>query len=225
MSTNPFDRGATEAAEYDAWYESPMGRAILEAEQRCLAGLLEGSDHPWLELGTGSGRFGGALGADVGLDPAPDLLRMASVRLPSVIRGAAQALPFPATSMGAVLAVTVFEFLAEPARVMSEISRTLRPGGRFVLGFFPRGSAWAAAYQEEGRDPRSVFHGVRLCSAEDVVALGAGAGLRPHGARSTLLEPPGITPSGKITEGAVASAGFVSLALVKATLRGGAETK
>ncbi len=216
LNTNPFDRGPARAADYDAWYESPLGRAVLEAEQHCLAPLLAGSAHPWLDLGTGSGRFGGALGADVGLDPAPDLLRIASRRMPSVLRGAARALPFRDASIGTVLAVTVFEFLPEPFHAMREISRILRPGGRFVLGFFPRTGAWAAAYQEQGRDPESAFHDARFYSAEDIAALAASAGLHIHSSRSTLFEMPGTMPSGKISEGADASAGFAALALVKA---------
>ncbi len=215
--TNPFDRGPNEAVSYDAWYESSLGRAVLDAERRCIGQILEDSPHPWLDLGTGSGRFGGAIGADVGLDPARDLLAIAASRIPSVIRGVAQALPFRDASIGAVLAVTVFEFLLEPSHVMREISRLLLPGGRFVLGFFPRTGPWAAVYEEQGRDPESVFHNARFYTAEDIAALAASAGLRIHSSRSTLFEMPGTMPSGKISEGADASAGFVALALVTAT--------
>lgn len=213
--TNPFDRGLAEAAEYDAWYESPQGRAVLEAEQDCVAGLIEGSEHPWLDLGTGSGRFGGKLGADVGLDPALNMLRIASRRIPSVVRGAAEALPFREASLGAVFSVTVFEFLPEPARALREIARALRPGGRFVLGFFPRGGPWAALYEELGRDPQSVFHTARFYSGDDIAALAAGAGLHVSGARSTLFEAPGATPTDKIVDEMESLAGFVALTLTR----------
>lgn len=213
--TNPFDQGPAEAAEYDAWYESPQGRAVLEAEQDCVARLIEGSEHPWLDLGTGSGRFGGKLGAEVGLDPAPSMLRLASRRIPSVVCGAAEELPFREASLGAVFSVTVFEFLPEPSRALGEIARALRPGGRFVLGFFPRGGPWAALYEELGRDPQSVFHAARFYSADDIAALAAGARLRVSGARSTLFEAPESTPTGKIVDEMDALAGFVALAFTK----------
>lgn len=215
MATNPFDRGPAEAVEYDAWYDSSAGLAVLQAEERCIRELLENAGRPWLDLGTGSGRFGGDLGADLGLDPALEPLILASTRLPSVIRGAGEALPFRDASFGGVLAVAVFEFLAAPPRVMRETARVLRPGGRFVLGFFPSSSAWARAYRDDGRDPRSVFHEARFFSIADVHTLAAQAGFRVTGARSTLFEAPGTPSLGGVTDRAEASAGFVAIALTK----------
>ncbi|MHC4108748.1 MAG: class I SAM-dependent methyltransferase, partial [Planctomycetota bacterium] len=148
---NPFDRSSAEAVAYDAWYDTPEGRSVLRTEERCIRELLDGAPRPWLDVGTGSGRFGGDIGADVGLDPALELVKIASRRMPSVVRGTAEMLPLREASIGAVLSVAVFEFLAEPARAMREVARVLHPGGRFVLGFVPRGSAWAAVYEQQGR--------------------------------------------------------------------------
>lgn len=215
LETNPFDRGSGEAADYDSWYDSPIGRGVLESERRCVVDLLAGAHRPWLDLGTGTGRFGGTLGADIGLDPALSMLGIASRRMPTVVRGVAGALPVRDSSLGAVLSVTVFEFLPDPSEVMREVARVLRPGGRFVLGFFPRTSAWAVAYEAMGSDPGSVFHGARFYSGDDIAALGAGAGLRPIGARSTLFEAPGVTPSGKVVDGAQGLAGFVAMSMAR----------
>lgn len=222
--TNPFDRGPAEAAEYDAWYDSPAGHAVLRAEQRCVRELLAGAARPWLDLGTGSGRFGGDLGAEVGLDPAPDLLRIARRRMPAVVRGVAEALPFRDASVGAVLSVTVFEFLPAPAEAMREIARVLRPGGVCVVGFFPRGGAWADRYAEQGRDPRSAFHGARFFATRELGALGAAAGMRPSGTRAALFEAPGVTPADTVTDRADPAAGFVALAFTKPAAEHGGRT-
>jgi len=211
---NPFDRGPTEAREYDAWYDTPLGRATLAAEQRCVATLLDGAPHPWLDLGTGSGRFGGPLGADLGLDPAADLLRIAR-RLPSVVRGVAEALPIRDASLGAVLTVAVLEFLPAPALALREVARTLRPGGRLVVGFLPREGAWARAYARQGADPGSLFHGARFLTTEELCSLAAAAGLAPTGLRATLFEPSGTTPSLRIEDHPHPDAGFIALALLK----------
>lgn len=215
-SSNPFDRGEAEATEYDSWYESELGRSVLKREQQCVAPLLDGAARPWLDLGTGSGRFGAAAGAELGLDPAPALLRIAARRIPSVVRGAAEAIPFREASLGAVLCVAAFEFLLDADCAMREIVRALCPGGRFVLGFFPRGSAWATFYEQVGRDPASVFHGARFCSLDEWQQRAAAAGLAPGPVRSTLFEAPGEPPSARVIAGVEPTASFVATALVKA---------
>lgn len=213
--SNPFDRGAAEANEYDTWYDTPLGRSVLERERQCVIPLLDDAERPWLDLGTGSGRFGAAAGVEVGLDPARELLRIAARRIPSVIRGAAEALPFRDASLGGVLCVAAFEFLPDADRALREIARALRLGGRFVLGFFPRGSAWATFYEREGRDPASVFHGARFCSLVEWQERAAAAGLTPGDVRSTLFEAPGEPPSARVAAGADPAASFVATALVK----------
>lgn len=220
-TTNPFDRGENEAMEYDAWYDSPRGHAILESERRCVRALLDGAARPWLDLGTGSGRFGADPGIDVGLDPAAELLRLAASRMPSVVLGVAEAIPIRDTSLGAVLSVAVFEFLPDPEAAMREVARTLRPGGRFVIGFFPRGSAWALAYTEQGRDEDSVFHGAHFFTLDELCGLAVAAGLSPDGVRSTLSEAPDEPPSGRVLDGAHAGAGFMAALLVKPEERRG----
>jgi len=218
---NPFDRGVAEAVEYDAWYDDPLGRSVLAREQQCLLPLIEDAGRPWLDLGTGSGRFGAALRADAGLDPAIEMLRIAARRLPSAILGVAEALPVRDACLGAVLSVTVFEFLPDAGETMREIARALRPGGRFVLGFFPRGGAWALAYEAHGRDPASVFHRARFYTLDELRALAAAAGLTPGRVRSTLFEAPGQPPAGRIVDGADPAAGFMAAALLKPHADGG----
>jgi ubiquinone/menaquinone biosynthesis C-methylase UbiE len=101
-----------------------------------------------------SGRFAGAVAAALGLDPAREMLKLAARRT-AVVQGTAEALPLRDRSLGAVLSVTVFEFLPAADVAMGEVARVLRPGGRFALGVLQRGGAWAAAYEEQGRDPSS----------------------------------------------------------------------
>ena len=210
--TNPFDTGPNEAGEYDAWYDSPSGGSVLRAEERCVRELLAGAPRPWLEGGAGSGRFGGDLGADAGLDPALELLRIAALRMPSVLLGVAEALPFRDASVGAVLIVTVLEFLADPRRAIHEVARVLRPDGRLVAGFIPRGGTWGVAYAHQARDPASVFRSARFYSIEEVMSLVADAGLRHTGTRAALFDPPGEAQSSRVAEVASPEAGFIALA-------------
>jgi SAM-dependent methyltransferase len=138
------------------------------------------------------------------------------------MRGVGEALPFRDGCLGAVLSVAVFEFLPAPVETMREVARVLRPGGRVIVGFFPRGSAWAAAYEKQGRDPRSVFHDAHFLPVEEVESLAASVGLQPYGTRGTLFEAPGAVPTGRVVEYSDTGAGFVACAFTKpSTARSG----
>lgn len=178
---NPFDRGLSEALAYDAWYETARGMAVFEGEASALARLFRDATRPWIELGTGTGRFSAAFAVDVGVDPAPSMLGLAADRLPAVVRGVAEALPFRSSSVGGVLSVTTIEFLASPGDAMREVARVLTDSGVFVLGFLPRGGPWAREYSAQGEDPRSPFHHARFFSLDEVQALAEAAGLRVDG--------------------------------------------
>lgn len=55
---------------YDAWYDTPKGRALLASEVACLKPLLQRFPRPYLEVGVGTGRFAQALGIGYGVDPS-----------------------------------------------------------------------------------------------------------------------------------------------------------
>jgi ubiquinone/menaquinone biosynthesis C-methylase UbiE len=97
----------------------------------------------WLDLGCGHQILPDWVGADepemvgrcdhaVGID-----LDLPSLKANSVLRdrilGTLEHLPFPANSFDLVTANMVIEHLAEPAAVVSEVSRVMRPGGRFLF--------------------------------------------------------------------------------------------
>ncbi len=212
---NPFDRDAAAATAYDEWYDSPPGRSVFDIELRCLQELILALDRPWVELGTGSGRFGASLRVDLGIDPAPAMLRIAASRLPSVALGAGEALPLRDGSAGAVVAVTVLEFVDRPEQVVRELARVLVPGGAAVVGFIQRESPWGCAYARQARSPGSVFHGARFLALEDLARLATGAGLRMTEVRCGLFGAPGEVQPDRIEQSAQPGAGFVAARLEK----------
>ena len=104
------------------WLEERLGR---------LAG-----DGPVLDLGCGRGfwmeqlaqRRLRAVGVEYDLDRAADAARHGPV-----MSGDAARLPLPDASVGLVWCIHVLHHLPEPARVLAEVGRVLRPGGALVL--------------------------------------------------------------------------------------------
>jgi ubiquinone/menaquinone biosynthesis C-methylase UbiE len=88
-----------------------------------------------LEVGVGSG----LTQALFGLDPSPELARMARRRLRHVrfpvrlITGSAEAVPLPDGSMDTVVSTWTLCSIPDPARALAEIRRVLRPSGRFIF--------------------------------------------------------------------------------------------
>ncbi len=98
-----------------------------------------------LDLGCGLGRAtreaanrAGPDGKVMGLDISQALLRIAKARsiddpAPEYVHGDCSALPFPAETFDRVRAERLLMHVSDPAVVLSEIGRVLRPGGRVVL--------------------------------------------------------------------------------------------
>lgn len=93
-----------------------------------------------LEVGTGEGQVARAIVAAngakvVGVDPTVNQIVEAVRRGagPSYARSGAESLPFPDASFDAVVCCLVFEHIDDVDGALFEVSRVLRPGGRFVF--------------------------------------------------------------------------------------------
>ena len=61
-----------------------------------------------------------------------------------LVRGDAQDLPFPAAGFDLVNCCGGLHLFADPGRVLREVHRVLRPGGRVTIAAFRRGEDWIA---------------------------------------------------------------------------------
>jgi Methylase involved in ubiquinone/menaquinone biosynthesis len=133
---------ARHAAEWDTLRrlhgaDEPVEAALLSS----LAGTGVGN---LLDVGTGTGRMAQLL-ADrashiTALDKSPEMLRIARARLQALpashvdlVQGDFTALPFADRSFDTVLFHQVLHYALEPAVVIAEASRVLRPGGRIAI--------------------------------------------------------------------------------------------
>lgn len=101
--------------------------------------ILDIGSGPGVTLGEVAAAVG-PTGRAVGLDASPPMIAAATRRAAAaghahvtIVPGDAESLPFDDASFDAVLCVQVLEYCREPARVLAEAMRVVRPGGRVVF--------------------------------------------------------------------------------------------
>ena len=134
-----------------------------------------------LEIGFGHGKTLGTAADAVkhgflaGVDPSPDMLRMAARRHRRLIAqdklelklGDSRRIPYPDERFTKAFSVNTIYFWSDPAEDFREIRRVLKAGGRFVLGFHPTDDRVLADF------PASVY---RFYSQDEVRSLLQNAG-------------------------------------------------
>jgi SAM-dependent methyltransferase len=97
-----------------------------------------------LDLGCGPGIVSESLAHDagqvVGLDLTPEMLKRASKRCTDAghanatfVLGNSKLLPFPTSSFDAVVTRSAIHHFDDPATVLAEVARILRPGGHLIV--------------------------------------------------------------------------------------------
>jgi ubiquinone/menaquinone biosynthesis C-methylase UbiE len=143
----------TAAEDYDDWFEQhPL---VYEAEIRALKSLA-GPSHCSLEVGAGTGRFALPLDITFGLEPAQAMALQAQARGIRIVRGVAEALPFPSRSFDLVLMVTTLCFFRDPFVALTEATRVLTAPGRLLIGMIDKDSPLGRVY--EANRHRSPFY-------------------------------------------------------------------
>lgn len=148
----PWELFEQEASRYEAWYATPRGRRVDQAERALLQWLLA-----WfpgvrsvLEVGCGTGHFAAWFAGKglrvVGLERAPAMLAEAHKRHPGIplVLCDAHRLPFRDGAVDLAVFVTTLEFLDDPEGALAEAIRATRQGiilvvlNRWSVGGFSR---------------------------------------------------------------------------------------
>jgi phosphatidylethanolamine/phosphatidyl-N-methylethanolamine N-methyltransferase len=124
-------------------YDSIFGRAFVDHEQQVIDSLSFRPGQQVLEVGVGTGISLGAYPPYVriiGIDPSPDMLAHAIAKIQGngaghiqLQQGDAQELDFPDGTFDWVTSFHVMTVVPQPRRMMDEIVRVCKPGGRIVL--------------------------------------------------------------------------------------------
>jgi SAM-dependent methyltransferase len=130
-ATNRLYYRLTKRPHHFALYRSLVGEAVARASAV-------------VHLGAGSVFLGDVSAAPVDgktiYAVEPDAETLATNRAPNRICAGGESIPLPDASVDAVVCEYVVEHLVEPERVLRELRRILRPGGRFV---FVTPNAWS----------------------------------------------------------------------------------
>ncbi len=166
--------------QYQAWFQTPLGRVILELERDLVLDML--APRPGeriLDAGCGTGIFTAAVlaagAAVVGLDLSAPMLARARADLAGAafhpLRGDLTRLPLAEASCDKALSATALEFIADGAAAMRELFRVTRPGGRVVVATLNRLSPWAERRRQAGREGHALFREVYFRSPAELAAL------------------------------------------------------
>lgn len=182
-----FDR---EAHHYDAWFDSPEGRVLFQAEVEAVRLLLDGLPGPLLEVGVGTGRFAQALGVPFGVDPARGALLLARRRGVRVVLARGEALPFHDRVFGGVMLIVTLCF-AEPRPLLREAGRVLEPEGGLIVADILRDSAWGRWYLEKKGAGHPFYRHATFYTLQELEGLLTGAGFVLAAVASAITQPPG----------------------------------
>ncbi len=175
------------AEEYDRWFADSL---LFDIELAALRAIKTELPRPRLEIGVGPGRFAVALNVGFGIDPAAALLQLAGSRGIMGINAIGEQLPLRSEAVGTIFLLFTFCFLADPAVVLRECSRVMKPGGRLVLGIIPQGSSWGVRLGKQGRAGHPYYRHARFRTIAETAALLAAHGFSLLESWSTLLQEP-----------------------------------
>ncbi|MFA7437731.1 class I SAM-dependent methyltransferase [Castellaniella sp.] len=180
-------------AAYDAWYDSPKGRWIGQAEYRLMLRELGFPEEGrLLDVGCGTGWFTRQLALRAGLhvtgaDLSADALDYARSRDPRALYVQADALdlPFPGASFDYVWSIAALCFTTHWRRAVAQMVRVTR--GRFAIGMLNRHSL---LWREKGREGGSEsYRGAVWLSPDEFAAGFDGLNVRDLRLRHAIFWP------------------------------------
>ncbi len=106
-----------------------------------------------------------------------------------LIQAVGERLPFATASFDVVLAKTVLCFVDEAQAMVDEMTRVLRPGGRFVIGELHKWSTWAAQRRLRAWFGSELWQRGRFRTAGELRRLALASGLDVETIRGAVYYP------------------------------------
>ena len=160
-----------------------MGQeALIPFRQR----VISAAEGRVLEVGIGSGLnlplYPAAVRAVIGLEPSPELLRLARTRAAAapvaveLLEASAEAVPLAAGSIDCVVTTWTLCTIPDAQRALGEVRRVLRPGGALLFVEHGRAPEQGTARWQDRLDPlwSRVAGGCHLNRKIDALIAGSG---------------------------------------------------
>ncbi len=171
-----------QAAAYDSWFATPLGRLVDEVEKQAIFRLTpEVEGRRILEIGCGTGNFSLALAHKrakvVGFDCSSPMLARAQEKVSrqdldlTLVRGLASHLPFVDESFDGVMCILAMDFMTEREIALREMVRVLRFGGFLLVGMLNRFSLWSAERAIKAWFKPSLWREVRFITHRELRRL------------------------------------------------------
>ena len=189
---------------YDSWYQTPLGRYVWSVETDAVEALLPNQIHSVaLEVGVGTAMALPLLQDSalqlIGIDIAWQMLERAHQKTGNqdnvhLLLADGAWLPFRQESVEIVLGMTLLEFVADRDKLLQEIHRCLRPGGKIFLGVLTSTNLWAFERQIRNLAQSDIFELARFPSPWQVRRLLHQNGFSYVHYRGSVYAPP-FSPS------------------------------
>ncbi|MFW5821553.1 MAG: class I SAM-dependent methyltransferase [Bacteroidota bacterium] len=158
------------AEEYDAYYLSDFGKQVDKIEKEMISGLLKNIPRgEMIDVGCGTGHwteFFVDKGFKVkGIDASTAMLNIARNKKINAdfLQADSEDLPFEDESQHFVASIAMLEFVENREKVIDEIYRILKKGGRFILGALN-----ADSVPGRNKDEDEVFKHARFWKKDEI---------------------------------------------------------
>lgn len=189
------------AAEYDSWYQTPLGALAHTLEQEAVFTLAgEVSGRKTLDASCGTGHYALELarrGARVtAVDASALMLALAQTKarregLPlMLVRSSLEHLPFRYGSFELVTCILALEFVANAVPAVAELARVQTPDGRLVIGALGRFSFWALWRRLKGLFRPALWQDAYFFSRTELIKLMRAAGYGTLAEQQAIYFPP-----------------------------------
>jgi len=165
------------ADSYDSWYNSATGAMYDRFEKKAFDKLLQTNNQgkQLLEAGCGTGHWSeyfSSKGFEVtGIDVSENMIKKANEKdIPNCRFQLAdgQSLSFVDNSFDIAVAVTTIEFAEEPEKMISEMARCVKPGGKLLFGVL---NSLSSCNRKREKRAESVYAHAKLFSPEQLKTL------------------------------------------------------
>lgn len=172
------------ALEYDKWFveHANIYQSELLAVKQAIPKNKKG-----IEIGVGTGRFSKPFSIAVGLEPSPNMAKIAEEKGIAVVNGVAESLPFHYESFDFVLMVTTVCFLSDILKTFSEAYRILKDRGKIILGIIDKNSPLGKEY-EKMKMNNKFYSDAHFYSTEELTELLKNAGFTKFDYWQTLFD-------------------------------------